>query len=55
MNMPLMHRGMYSESRFFLECVSHSIVLEKLAARGLDGCTLDWVKTGWMAGPKELS
>ena len=24
--------------------VSHSILLEKLAARGLDGCTLRWVK-----------
>jgi len=28
---------------------SHSILLEKLAARGLDGCTLHWVKN-WMNG-----
>ncbi|GAB0184555.1 mitochondrial enolase superfamily member 1 [Grus japonensis] len=33
---------------------SHSILLEKVAAHGLDGRTLRWVKTGWMAGPKEL-
>ncbi|KAK4811106.1 hypothetical protein QYF61_016392 [Mycteria americana] len=29
--------------------VSHSILLEKLAAHGLDGCTLRWVKN-WLAG-----
>ncbi|KAK4818872.1 hypothetical protein QYF61_021077 [Mycteria americana] len=32
------------------DMVSHSIVLEKLAAHGLDGCTLRWVKNwpdGW--------
>ncbi|NXW38780.1 CNDH2 protein, partial [Phaetusa simplex] len=33
--------------------VSHGILLEKLAAHGLDGCTLRWVKTGWRAGPRE--
>ncbi|GAB0198925.1 mitochondrial enolase superfamily member 1 [Grus japonensis] len=36
------------------DTISHSILLEKLAAHSLDGCTLCWVKTGWMAGPKEL-
>ncbi|GAB0181535.1 mitochondrial enolase superfamily member 1 [Grus japonensis] len=36
------------------DTVSHSILLEKLAAHGLDRCTLHRVKIGWMAGPKEL-
>ena len=40
---------MYSKSRLFLECVSHSILLEKLAAHGLDGHTLHWVKN-WLDG-----
>ncbi|KAK4832451.1 hypothetical protein QYF61_023175 [Mycteria americana] len=31
------------------DTVSHSIVLEKLAAHGLDGCTLRWVKN-WLDG-----
>ncbi|KAK4825758.1 hypothetical protein QYF61_002241 [Mycteria americana] len=31
------------------DTVSHSILLEKLAAHGLDGCTLRWVKT-WLDG-----
>ncbi|KAK4811615.1 hypothetical protein QYF61_017006 [Mycteria americana] len=31
------------------ETVSHSILLEKLAAHGLDGCTLRWVKN-WLHG-----
>ena len=35
------------------DTVSHSILLEKLDAHGLDRCTLCWVKTAWMAGPKE--
>jgi len=29
--------------------ISHSILLEKLAARGLDGCTPCWVKS-WLDG-----
>jgi len=29
--------------------VSHSILLEKLAAHGLDGCTLCWIKN-WLDG-----
>ena len=35
------------------DTISHSILLEKLAAHGLDGCTLRWVKNlaGWL-GPK---
>ncbi|KAK4816201.1 hypothetical protein QYF61_012666 [Mycteria americana] len=39
----------------YLDCskafdtVSHSILLEKLAAHGLDGCTLHWVKN-WLDG-----
>ncbi|KAK4826807.1 hypothetical protein QYF61_011615 [Mycteria americana] len=32
-----------------LDTVSHSILLEKLAAHGLDGCTLHWVKN-WLDG-----
>ncbi|GAB0197903.1 mitochondrial enolase superfamily member 1 [Grus japonensis] len=37
------------------DTVSHSILLEKLTAQGLDGHMLRWVKkTGWMARPKEL-
>lgn len=31
------------------DAVSHSILLEKLAAHGLDGCTLCWVKN-WLDG-----
>ncbi|KAK4823940.1 hypothetical protein QYF61_008326 [Mycteria americana] len=31
------------------DTVSHSILLEKLAAHGLDGCTLCWVKN-WLGG-----
>jgi len=31
------------------DTVSHSILLEKLAARGLDGCTLHWIKN-WLNG-----
>ncbi|GAB0177380.1 mitochondrial enolase superfamily member 1 [Grus japonensis] len=31
------------------DTVSHSILLEKLAAHGLDGCTLCWVKN-WLDG-----
>ena len=34
--------------------VPHNILVEKLAAHSLDGCTLCWVKHGWMAGPKGL-
>ncbi|PKU39610.1 rna-directed dna polymerase from mobile element jockey-like [Limosa lapponica baueri] len=33
--------------------VSHSILLEKLTAHGLDGHDLCWVKSGWMARFKE--
>ena len=36
------------------DIVPHNILVEKLAAGGLDGCVLCWVNTGWMAGPKEL-
>jgi len=31
------------------DTVSHSILLEKLAAHCLDGCTLQWVKN-WLNG-----
>ena len=31
------------------DTISHSILLEKLAAHGLDRCTLCWVKS-WLAG-----
>ena len=36
------------------DTVSHSILLEKLAAHSLDRCTLCWVKTGWLDEPREL-
>ena len=32
---------------------SHSILLEKLAAHGLDTCTLHWLKTSWTVEPRE--
>jgi len=32
-----------------LDTVPHSILLEKLAANGLDGCTLCWIKN-WLSG-----
>jgi len=32
------------------DTVSHRILLEKLAAHGLDGCTLPWIKN-WLNGP----
>jgi len=31
------------------DTVSHSILLEILAAHGLDGCTLPWIKN-WLNG-----
>jgi len=31
------------------DTVPHSILLEKLAAHGLDGCTLSWIKN-WLNG-----
>jgi len=31
------------------DTVHHSILLEKLAAHGLDGCTLQWIKN-WLNG-----
>jgi len=35
------------------DTVPHSILLEKLAAHGLDGCTLRWVKNWLDAEPRE--
>ena len=35
--------------RVLVDKVSHNILLEKLAAHGLDKCTLRWVKN-WLAG-----
>ena len=32
-----------------VDTVSHSILLEKLAAHGLDGCTVCWIKN-WLNG-----
>ncbi|KAK4822006.1 hypothetical protein QYF61_006620 [Mycteria americana] len=45
----------YRDFRKAFDMVSHSILLEKLAAHGLDGCTLCWVKklAGW-PGPKRV-
>ncbi|KAK4818853.1 hypothetical protein QYF61_020072 [Mycteria americana] len=39
----------YLDIRKACDTVSHSILLEKLAAHGLDGCTLCWVKN-WLDG-----
>jgi len=39
----------YSEFSKGFNTVSHSILLEKLAAHGLDGCTLCWIKN-WLNG-----
>ncbi|KAK4826141.1 hypothetical protein QYF61_005714 [Mycteria americana] len=39
----------YLEFSKAFDMVSHSILLEKLAAHGLDGCTLRWVKN-WLDG-----
>ena len=36
------------------DAVPHNILIEKLAAHGLDGRMLHRVKHCWMAGPKEL-
>ena len=40
-------------SRKAFDTVSHSVLLETLAARGLDMRALRWEKPGWLAGPKE--
>ena len=34
------------------DTVPHSILPEKLAAHGLDGCTLHWIKN-WLNGRKQ--
>jgi len=39
----------YLDFSMAFDTVSHSILLEKLAACGLDGCTLRWVKN-WLNG-----
>ncbi|KAK4807503.1 hypothetical protein QYF61_023726 [Mycteria americana] len=49
---PLVDEGkavdvVYLELRKAFDTISHSILLEKLAAHGLDGCTLCWVKN-WL-------
>ncbi|PKU28730.1 rna-directed dna polymerase from mobile element jockey-like [Limosa lapponica baueri] len=43
----------YLDFRKAFDTLSHSILLEKLAARGLDGYIHRWVKTGWRARPTE--
>ncbi|KAK4821972.1 hypothetical protein QYF61_006171, partial [Mycteria americana] len=39
----------YLDSSKAFDTISHSILLEKLAAHGLDGCTLCWIKN-WLDG-----
>jgi len=39
----------YPEFSKAFDTVPHSILLEKLAAHGLDGCTLRWIKN-WLNG-----
>ena len=39
----------YLDFRRAFDTVPHSIILEKLAAHGLDGCTLHWIKN-WLNG-----
>ena len=41
--------AIYLDSSKTFETISHSIPLEKLAAHGLDGCSLQWVKL-WLDG-----
>jgi len=50
----LVHEGkavdvVYLDISKALDTVSHSILLKKLAAHGLDGCTLHWLKN-WLNG-----
>lgn len=35
------------------DIIPQSALLEELAAHGLDGCTLSWAKSQWVAGPRE--
>ncbi|NXK08096.1 RTJK polymerase, partial [Herpetotheres cachinnans] len=41
--------GVYLDLSKAFDTISHGIALEKLAARGLDGCTVHWVKS-WLDG-----
>jgi len=38
-----------SDYTFFFFCIDMILLLEKLAAHGLDGCTLHWIKN-WLNG-----
>lgn len=37
------------------DVVSQSILLEKLASHVQDECTVRWLKTGWVVGPRGCS
>jgi len=50
----LVHEGkavdfLYLDFSKAFDTVPHSILLEKMAAHGLDGCTLRWIKN-WLNG-----
>ncbi|KAK4823285.1 hypothetical protein QYF61_000445 [Mycteria americana] len=49
LHIPISWRFLNKTMLALFDTVSHNILLEKLAAHGLDGCTLRWVKN-WLDG-----